>query len=275
MKTFFLYLFVFLSILHNQTIIEQNQKTLSFFMNQLLPSLFILCVFVQLLPTPIIKKQKRIQLLNIDLSSFFLILKMILLGNPSNSYMIHQLYKEKKITLMQAKRLIYCVSIPSVSFMLMTLPYLYNHKIAYTLFFIHLLTIFILLYFTKKIPIYLDVSIQENKLIDALYFSLKTMGFILAYLFIVTSIQSIFLIYLPRLEFYIYLFFEFSSGASYFMNHEFSIYYLFICIGFNGFCSHLQIINGCDEINIHYFCYLLFRICHVFISLLLYFLFFH
>ena len=126
MKTLLLYLFIFLSILHNQNIIEQNQKTLLFFMNQLLPSLFILCVFVQLIPTPIIKKQRRIRILNIDLSSLFLVIKMIFLGNPGNSYIINQLIKEKQITIQQAKRLIYCISIPSISFMLMTIPYLYN-----------------------------------------------------------------------------------------------------------------------------------------------------
>ena len=137
MKTLFLYLFIFLSILHNQTIIEQNQKTLVFFMNQLLPSLFILCVFVQLIPIPSIKKQRKIKLFNIDLSSLFLIIKMILLGNPGNSYIINQFVLEKQISIQQAKRLIYCISIPSISFMLMTIPYLYNIEIAFILFIIH------------------------------------------------------------------------------------------------------------------------------------------
>ena len=128
MKTLFLYLFIFLSILHTQANIEQNQKTLFIFMNQLLPSLFILCVFVQLIPIPSIKKQRKIKLFNIDLSSLFLIIKMILLGNPGNSYIINQFVLEKQISIQQAKRLIYCISIPSISFMLMTIPYLYKRK---------------------------------------------------------------------------------------------------------------------------------------------------
>lgn len=271
MKTLFLYLFIFLSILQNQTIIEQNQKTLLFFMNQLLPSLFILCVFVQLIPTPIIKKQRIIKSLNVDLSTLFLIIKMILLGNPGNSYIINQLLKEKQINLDQAKRLIYCVSIPSISFMLMTLPYLYNKKIAFILFFIHLITIFLLLFFTRNDPIYLNVHIKEKTLIESLLFSIKTMSLILAYLFVVTSIQSILFIYLPKLNLLNHLLMEFSSGISYFVNSENPILYLLVCIGFGGFCAHLQIISGCDEIKLNYFYYLLFRISHIFISLIIYF----
>lgn len=271
MKTLFLYLFIFLSILHNQNIIEQNQKTLLFFMNQLLPSLFILCVFVQLIPTPIIKKQRRIQILNIDLSSLFLVIKMIFLGNPGNSYIINQLIKEKQITTQQAKRLIYCISIPSISFMLMTIPYLYNKEIAFILFTIHLLTLFILLVLTRNIPICLNIHIQEKTLIEALLFSIKTMALILAYLFVVASIQSILFIYLPKLNLLNHLLMEFSSGISYFVNSENPILYLLVCIGFGGFCAHLQIISGCDEIKLSYFYYLLFRISHIFISLIIYF----
>lgn len=271
MKTLFLYLFIFLSILHNQNIIEQNQKTLLFFMNQLLPSLFILCVFVQLIPTPIIKKQRKIQILNIDLSSLFLVIKMIFLGNPGNSYIINQLIKEKQITNQQAKRLIYCISIPSISFMLMTIPYLYNKEIAFILFTIHLLTLFILLVITRNIPIYLNIHIKEKTLIEALLFSIKTMALILAYLFVVASIQSILFIYFPKMELFNHLLMEFSSGISYFVNLENPILYLLVCIGFGGFCAHLQIISGCDEIKLNYFYYLLFRISHIFISLIIYF----
>ena len=50
---------------------------------------------------------------------------MILLGNPGNSFIINQFVLEKQITIQQAKRLIYCISIPSISFMLMTIPYLF------------------------------------------------------------------------------------------------------------------------------------------------------
>ena len=272
MKTLFLYLFIFLSILHNQTIIEQNQKTLVFFMNQLLPSLFILCVFVQLIPIPSIKKQRKIKLLNIDLSSLLLIIKMILLGNPGNSYMINQLVFEKQISIQQAKRLVYCISIPSISFMLMTIPYLYNIEIALILFTIHLLTILILLVFTRNIPIYLDIHVKEKTLIEALLFSIRTMALILAYLFVVASIQSILFIYFPKLNLLIHLFMEFSSGVNYFIHSNHSILYLLICIGFGGFCAHMQIMSGCDEIKFNYFYYFLFRICHIFISLLIYFI---
>ena len=272
MKTLFLYLFIFLSILHNQTIIEQNQKTLVFFMNQLLPSLFILCVFVQLIPIPSIKKQRKIKLFNIDLSSLFLIIKMILLGNPGNSYIINQFVLEKQISIQQAKRLIYCISIPSISFMLMTIPYLYNIEIAFILFIIHLLTIFILLVFTRHIPIYLNIHIKEKTLIEALLFSIKTMALILAYLFVVASIQSMLLIYFPKLNLLIHLLMEFSSGVSYFVHSNHPILYLLVCIGFGGFCAHIQIMSGCDEIKLNYFYYLFFRISHIFISLLIYFI---
>lgn len=273
MKTLFLYSFVFLCILHNQTIIEQNQKTLLFFMNQLLPSLFILCVFVQLLPTPKLKKNRRISLLNIDYSSFFFIVKMMLLGNPANSYLVNQLYKEKQISMIQAKRLITCVSIPSISFMLMTLPYLYNQKIAFIVFLIQILVIFLLLLFTRNISINLSVQFKEKTLMESLLFSMKTMALILAYLFVISSIQSFILIYFPQIKKLTYLLIEFSSGTNHFIHCQNPIPYLLICIGFGGFCAHLQIMSGCDSLKLNYFHYLLYRILHVILCFVIYFLF--
>ena len=111
---------------------------------------------------------------------------------------------------------------------------------------------------------------KEKTLIEALLFSIKTMSLIFAYLFVVSSIQSILLIYFPQFEFYVYMLFEFSSGTIYLVDHMNQIFYLLICIGFGGFCAHLQILSGCDEIRINYIHYFLFRVCHVLLCLLLY-----
>lgn len=270
MKTLLLYLFVFLSILHNQTIILENQKILLFFMNQLLPSLFLLCVLIQLLPLPKIKKTVILKIFQININTLFLVIKMIFLGNPGSCYFINDLVKKKTCTEVQAERLINCVSIPSISFMFMSIPFMTSKSIAYTIFILHLISIFILLFLTRKTPLHLNIEIKQVSLFEALLFSIKTMALILSYLFIVISIQSLFLIYFPQIEKYLFLFMEFSSGTKYFSTHPEVIIYLLICIGFGGFCSHLQIISGCDEIKLSYTKYFIYRIIHLLLNLMLY-----
>lgn len=266
MKTLILYLLVFLLILNHQTIILENQKILSFFLYQLLPSLFILCILIQLLPFPKIKSYK-ISFFNINTTTFNLIIKMILLGIPTSAYLINQYVKDHRINENQAKRLIYCISLPSISFMLMTIPFLSNLKYATMLFIINILSIFILLFITKNIECNLNIDIPNHSLSNALYFTIKSMAYILSYLFIISSLKSMFILYLPNFIEFIHLTFEFSSGVSYFID---SLFLCNLCIGFNGFCAHLQIMNGCDSISLDYKVFLFYRILHCFLNLILF-----
>ena len=269
MKTLILYLLVFLSIINHQTIILENQKILSFFLYQLLPSLFILCILIQLLPFPKTKSYK-LQLLNINTNTLYLIIKMILLGIPTSAYLINQLVKEKQINETQGKRLIHCICIPSISFMLMTIPFLKNLKFALILFTIHCISSFILLFITRNNEIFIELNIKNNTLSNALLFTIKSMAFILSYLFIIVSLKSLFIYYIPSLNNIIHLFFEFSSGISTYINHSYSLFYCLICIGFSGLCAHLQIMNGCDFINLDYKVFLFYRIIHCLCNLLLF-----
>lgn len=271
MKTLFLYAFVFLSIFHHQSIIQENQKILLFFINQLLPSLFLLCVLIQLLPIPKLKI-RFIHFFGIDNTTFYLIIKMILLGNPSNCYLVNQFVKEKQCSIAQAQRLIYCVNIPSISFMLMSIPFMTNHNIGLFLFFNQIFSIFVLLYLTRSTIISIQFHSKQTTLIEAFTFTLKSMAFILSYLFLIVSLKSLFLIYFPQLEMFFHLIMEFSSGVNYFSTSSNALLPLLICISFGGLCSHLQIISGCEESHLNYQKYLKYRIFQLLIQLSIYYL---
>lgn len=273
MKTLLLYLFVFLALFNHQNIIFENQQILFFFIEQLLPSLFLLCVLVQMLPFPQSSFLDFLlyKIFRFDTVTFFIILKAILLGNPAGSYMIQALHHDNKINALQKRRLINCCAIPSISFMLMSLAYITSIDLAYTVFFIHVLSIFILLFMTRKTAISIQSIPAHVSLTKAILFSLQTMAFILSYLFIIVSIKSLFFIYFPQLSSFLHLFMEFSSGVYYFAHHKNAIIYILICIGFGGFCSHLQIMDRCEFPYHHY---LFWRICHIFLNLFLYFILF-
>ena len=268
MKTLILYLLVFLSILNHQDIILENQKILSFFLYELLPSLFILCILVQLLPFPKIRSYP-IKFLNINTNTLFLIIKMILLGIPTSAYLINQFVRDKQITEIQGIRLINCVCIPSISYMFMTLSFLSNILFAFNLFIIHCISIFILLIMTKKHEIMIHIDLKNHSLSNALHFTIKSMAYILSYLFIIVSLKALFIHYFPSINLLFHLLFEFSSGISYFIDYHNSIYLCLLCSGFLGFCAHLQIVNGCDSLKINYKLFLFYRICHCLCNLLI------
>ncbi|WP_273400493.1 hypothetical protein [Traorella massiliensis] len=275
MKTLLLLCFIFFSVFHYQAIILENQQTLTFFIEQLLPSLFLLCILVQMISLPQkTNKNSFIQkFFHMDTASFFIIIKAILLGSPAQSYMINSLLKEHKLTKSQAYRFINCTAIPSFSFMMMSLAFMTSQNTALIVFMIHIISIFILLFMTRKTAISLNNTHEPVSLYQAISFSLHTMALILAYLLITASLKTLLLIYLRPLEDMIQLFMEFSSGCAYYAHHQYHIFYILICIGFGGFCSHLQIMSGCKESELRYPDYLKFRFLHIFLNLALYSIF--
>lgn len=274
MKTLFLLIFIFASVFHYQSVILENQKTWLFFIEQLLPSLFLLCVLIQMIPLP--KKNMPTffnRIFHMDTASLLIVIKAFLLGSPAQSYMINALLKEHKLTKAQSRRLIVCTAIPSFSFMMMSLAFMTSQKTALIVFTIHVLNIFVLLFITRKTAISLNSPSTATSLYQAVSFSLHTMALILAYLLIAASLKSLLLIYLKPLSSPIQLLMEFSSGCAYYAQYENHLPYLLICIGFGGFTSHLQIMGGCKESELRYRDYLKFRLCHIFFNLFLYFIF--
>lgn len=275
MKTILLYSLVFFSILNHNEILISNQKTFAFFIEKLLPSLFFLCTLVGMIPIINSQKAKWTRFLfHLDSASFFLVLKGILIGNPAFSYLCVQLYQNHLLSKKQAQRLIFCVNLPSISFMLMTLSSMYSLPLALSCFLIQLLSVLILLFITRSIPIELTHSPTSFSFHQSILFSIKTMALILAYLFVISSIKCLILLYFPSFHFVVELFFEFSSGAAFLMDHRYPLFYLLICFGFGGICSHLQIFEGCESLKMNYIHYFFFRILHVFLNLLIYLLFF-
>lgn len=126
---------------------------------------------------------------------------------------------------------------------------------------------------TRKNTITLEHIPSPLSLSSSILFALKSMAMILSYLFLSITLKTLFVLYFPFLEEITHLLSEFSSAVLYFRHHEHVMIFLLICIGFGGFASHLQVMNGCDEITMSYNHYLFFQIAHMLLNLMIYFIF--
>lgn len=203
-----------------------------------------------------------------DSNTLSLIFLCSLMGFPASFFYINQQVKQQKLSVRQAKRLIYCLSIPSLSFMLMTITNLFGLRFAVTLWMIQLLSIVILFIQTKSTFItYTFHKNESDSLIHQIHFAFRTMAYILAYLMITLVLKTFFIHYFPFLEIPVRLFFEFSSGCFYLAHLPFHPLFIFLltscCLGFGGFCVHFQCFGGCEECHLSYFHYLKYRFLQV------------
>lgn len=276
MKTIILLIITLFSILQAPQLLYQNQQILQFFILQLFPSMFVFLIFLPMIELPSFHVLDRWLLKRFYFNgrALSLILLCILMGFPASFFLLNQQVKHHHLSIIQAQRLIYCVSIPSLSFMLMTLTNLFQLSLSLTLWIIQIISIFILLLTTKNIPLILTLPSKENQTLSKnISFAFQTMAFILAYLMITLVIKSFVLYLLPLLEIPILLFFEFSSACLYLSHTSFSPFLLTLCVlGFGGLCVHLQCMSSCEDCEISYWTYLKYRLLQMIIMFTLGFL---
>lgn len=280
MKKILIIIYIGFSLLHAPLLINNTTQTVNFFMTTLFSSMFALLLFTQLLLSSL-SQIKIIEpftkhFFNMNSTAFMLALFSFMLGNPSGPYSVHQQYLDHHLQAKQAKRLINCISCASLPFMSMTLSIFYNQKIAIFLYLIQILTNLILLYSSRKTPIYLVSNQQTLSFFEAfnraLMHTFKTMLLILGTLIVVNQMKCLVILYFPMLELAAQMLIEFSSGILFVSNHFTSLIFPTLILSFGGFCAHFQILGVCDEID--YLEYLGMRVFHVFLSLLLLFGFF-
>lgn len=281
MKFIFMIGICFLSFLNKEWLIQANKEMMLFFFEQMLPSMFFLMVIIRLFLSLISFSKPSfftLKALNINLTGGLILCSMILLGFPSGAILINEMVKRNQIQLLQAKRFIYCTSIASTSFMLISLSlFFHSEAFALSLYLIQLLTILILLFFTRSTPLiltYPQSSLSFFKALNqAIHFAFSSLSFILAYLLIIASIKTLCLLYLPFLQSFIPLILEFSSALHLLSQTPLPLHLQFIfanaLISFGGLAVHLQIMGSCEESQLNYLTYFGYRMIQVLCSILL------
>ena len=294
LKTFFHVLLIFLTLFilsNGSLVLAASSKALILWFEALLPSMFVSMVFIKwlvaidafsLLLKPLNTFTKF--LFKLDSQAFSLVLVGSLIGFPAFAMMIDELIQKGELNQEAGQRLIYCVSCASCSFILITLGSLYfqSLKIGIILYIIQLLTIFILLIFTRNNAVEFTNSHHPfifKAFTSALLSSIKTMVMIVGYLMISLSLVSLLLLILPQgLHTALYTLAEFSSGTINLATSSFATQEKYMLISgllsFAGFSVHLQVMGSCEHTSLNYLTYLNYRLIQSILAVILSFIIF-
>ena len=282
MKFIAVLLLCVLSFWHSEWLLISSRESIVFFFEQLLPSMFFLMVVIRLFVSVVNTKSHCLDRignsLGMDGQALILAFSAFMLGFPGGALLINEFCRKQAIDVKAARRLIYCVSCASISFMLMTISTLF-HSLSFALFLylIQFISVIFLLSATRRNRIEMQ---KEQKAISffqsfsqAISFSLHAMAAILAYLLVISSIRSLLLIYFSLFDSLVLLTLEFSSALSSLSQSTLAISAQFICasalLSFGGFSVHLQVLGSCEESKLNYGIYFGYRMIQVLISVLL------
>lgn len=273
------------SNVYSDITIEASKKAIELWFYTLLPSFLFPLIIVRLifpyhLLSILLKPFHKIIefLFHMDLYSFELVLSSLFLGFPSSSIHIeeHIQHLEKK----QYERILYIPFMASTSFILLSLSTVYNQKSVQTLFFIQIITIFLLLFLTRKTHITLNIK-KENiaffeQISSSIQKSFHILFNILAYILIVYVIIDLICIPLPNFAKLVFkLTSEFASGCFYIASSAFpyklKMMLTTLLLSYGGLCVHMQIISSLSN-KFQYKSFLKYRIYHMCISTILAFL---
>lgn len=282
-KNSLLILILFLLILKGNLAFSYAYTALNFWFEKLVPSMFVSMVICRLcLDYDVFSKIPFLfkimgKLFHANPAGCSLILSSILLGFPSGAVLIDQKVKEKKLDPSCAKRLIYCISIATPSFILITCGNVLLKDIQFglLLWLIQISISFLFLMVYSKPKIELNPTRQDNSFFINLKNAVKNSGIALfyigGYLMIFLTVFNLLTTNLPyTLKEILKAMGEFSSATQSIANSyfPFSFQFAFIAaiLGFNGFCVHLQIFSLCENTPLFYPTFLFLRIIQACLS---------
>ncbi len=284
-SSFFLLVIFFLSLCMGQLTFTYTKDALILWFEKLVPSLFISMVLVRILfeqqVLQIICKPFHMiieKIFRIDENSFTLVVSSIFLGYPTGSILIDQQVQQGSLSHQSAKRLLYTCSFATPGFIIMSCGVVLFHSpsIGWKLLFIQLLCGFILLFFTRSVPVISRPTQQKiptfmQSLSKALLESGKTLYLIGGYLMLFMTLTSLIFHFLPEpLSFFLRSLSEFSSGiisiASTSLPQACKLIFISMLLGFGGCCVHMQVMNMLEAIHIPYYKYFLYRLAQAILS---------
>ncbi len=279
--------FLFVLILAKGNIaFDATYEALTFWFNKLVPSLFVEMVLMSLcLRYEVFNLFKPITfflkgLINMDQSGLNLFFSCLFLGAPAGPVLVNQMVKENRITAQEARRIIYCISLATPSFIVITCGaiFLKSITLGFALWMIQIFICFLFLV-VFRVP---KIHLEEIKNKDSFFIALKnsithtgiSLFYIGGYLMMVLTILNIITFSLPQISINILKSItEFSLATNMVsqLNLELSLKFILISaiLGFNGLCVHLQTNSLVDEVKINYVFYLALRIFQAILSFLI------
>ncbi len=293
LSSFLLLTLFFLSLSMGQQTFAYTKEALILWFEKLVPSLFISMVLVRVLfeqhiLQTICRPFQTIitRVFRIDQNSFTLVVSSIFLGYPTGSILIDQQIQQGTLNHHSAKRLLYTCSFATPGFIIMSCGVVLFHSsvIGWKLLFIQLICGFLLLFFTRSIPVHSKPQLQKpptfmQSLSKALLESGKTLYLIGGYLMLFMTLTSLLFHFLPEpFSFFLRSISEFSSGimsiASTSLPQPIKLVFISMLLGFGGCCVHMQVMSMLEAIHISYNKYFLYRLIQALLSgVLAYFIF--
>lgn len=272
-----LFLLFVLILVRGSLAYHTTQEALSFWFNQLVPSMFVTMVLVTLcLNYRVFDHLSWLLslfrvLFNLDQSGISLFLSCLLLGAPAGATLVNQLVKEHRLTQAQAQRLICCLSLATPSFIVMTCGavFLQSLPLGFLLWGIQILICMLFMLLWRKPRIALNMPNTSIQFFPAFKEAVKNSGIALfyigGYLMMFLTLLNITTAGLPEQTILtLKSIGEFSLGCSALSQIGLPVVWQFALtaaiLGFNGLCVHLQVFSLCDEVTIPYPCFLFLRV---------------
>lgn len=224
---------------------------------------------------------------HIEADSFAYVVASIFLGFPAGANFINQEVEEGHLQEKEGRRLIYTCSFATPGFVIMSCGAVLfqSTQIGFQLFFIQLLSGFVLLFFSRSTWICASCTHDTSaSLIITLKTAIQESGITLymigGYLMLFMSVSAILVQFVPDcLQLPLRILAEFSSGTvllSALPCTRFGILVLTsMLLSFGGFCVHMQVMSMANHTSIQYVNYLGFRILQTLVSGILAYLFFY
>ncbi len=299
----------FISIFINKEIIMESVKTgIDIWYNSLLPSLFPFLIITHLMiKLDFIKPIKEIlkpifNILKIDANISFVLIMSILGGTPTNAGCIKELYKEKRISKIEAEKALTFTYFSNPLFILGTvgIVFLNNKHIGLLIFLSHILSEIIIyiifnhliktnfIYEKTNISSSIKTFIKEEKekhfskiltesIKEAFNTCLMILGTII-FIYVLTESFSFLMPKNPLINSTIRGILEITSGLSNISNLNIDILYKGILstmlISFGGISIYIQIISILEDTDLSTFPYFIARILHSSISGIMFYIFY-
>ena len=274
----FCFLVVFFS--NSALIASQSKIMLTFWFESLVPSMFVCIFLIQLLSSTsffiALSKPFRFlcPLLNLDGDALGLVFSCLLIGAPSSTLLINEAYQKEEISEKMALRLLFSLSVSTVSFLIMSAgtQILKSQSLGVMLWLIQMCSAFVLLWLTRSTPILFTQKKTQKKhsFSSALLKTGTTLFLIGGYLLVFQTLCT--LVSAPfhqSIQSFIRIISEFSYGcqliAKLFGTHDAFVLISTLC-GFNGLCVQFQSLSM-SELKIPVFKYVCFRMLQALLSL--------
>jgi len=278
-KLYLLILFTIILFINKNLIYTSFNYSLSLFLNNVFPSLFIFYIISNLLINynfiEFINRFKINKIFNLSENGMFIFIMSILSGFPSSSIYCVDFLNKKLINKNEANKLMIYSHFSNPLFIIIMISNILNKKYAYIILICHYLSNIILAFLFRNIKINNNklYKIKKNDFIlcikESIYKCFKTLLLVFSCIYIFILFNELLFKYVYLNDYFkaiLSLFLEITGGIGKISNLDISNNIKAILIGmaisFGGLSIHLQIKSIISDTSISYHQFLISRILH-------------